>query len=520
MAKRFNTTVTCNPSKHYMVDITKKMKYVEGLIENAHYFTINRGRQFGKSTVLNWIYNNLSDRYYVVAISFETTSSVAWQSEEGFIDNVCQKIAEGFRTIKNNVPEYSRLWTEARNLKNYDDFSNFIKSFCDKADKPIILTIDEMDKSLDNQLFLNFLGMLRNRYLDRDKFGMNTTFYSVILAGVYDVKNLKLKIRPDEEKKYNSPWNVAVDFKLDMTFHSGEIAQMLSDYETDFNTGMDIKAISEEIYKFTSGYPFLVSKICQIIDEDINGDFSVENVHKAINMLLLLPKVTLFGSLVREVEDHPDLKTLLYNILIIKNKDINYEPDNPTIDIAITFSFVKRDEFGKLAVHNLIFEKKLINYLISIENIKGISNTRDSFYYYANGDLNMEIVLKRFQDLMHREYRDRDQKFIEQQGRLLFLCFLKPLINGSGFYYVEPQISENRRMDLMVTYNKKEYVIELKIWHGTQYETDGKIQLTEYLKSRNLSEGYLVTFSFLKNKTLEEPSWNEQNGKRIFEAII
>ena len=127
---------------------------------------------------------------------------------------------------------------------------------CYTSTKPLVLTIDEVDKSSDNQLFLNFLGMLRNKYLDRSLSGMNSTFFSVVLAGVYDVKNLKLKIRPDAEKKYNSPWNIAADFNVDMTFHPEEIAHMLNEYEADAHTGMDIKAISEEIYKYTTGYPF------------------------------------------------------------------------------------------------------------------------------------------------------------------------------------------------------------------------------------------------------------------------
>ena len=57
------------------------------------------------------------------------------------------------------------------------------------------------------------------RMIMRDKQGMNYTFHSVILAGVYDIKNLKLKLRPDAEKKYNSPWNIAADFNVDMTLH-------------------------------------------------------------------------------------------------------------------------------------------------------------------------------------------------------------------------------------------------------------------------------------------------------------
>lgn len=76
-------------------------------------------------------------------------------------------------------------------------------------------------------------------------------------------------------------------------------------------------------------------------------------------------------------------------------------------------------------------------------------------------------------------------------------------------------------MDLVVTYNSKEYVIELKIWHGTEYEISGREQLSGYLAQRGLSESYLVTFSFLKNKSeQEDPKWIQYDGKRIYEAVI
>ena len=42
------------------------------------------------------------------------------------------------------------------------------------------------------------------------------TFHSVILAGVYDIKNLKLKMRPEETHQYNSPWNIAAKFDVSM----------------------------------------------------------------------------------------------------------------------------------------------------------------------------------------------------------------------------------------------------------------------------------------------------------------
>lgn len=79
-----------------------------------------------------------------------------------------------------------------------------LSKICKNVSKPIVLMIDEVDSASNNQVFVDFLAMLRGYYLERKE---KPAFHSVILAGVYDIKNLKLKIRPQEEHKYNSPWN-------------------------------------------------------------------------------------------------------------------------------------------------------------------------------------------------------------------------------------------------------------------------------------------------------------------------
>jgi len=521
MQRYFNTECACNPDRDYMVDISEKFAKTRRLIDNAKYFCINRARQFGKTTMLSTIKKQMGDEYLVVNISFESITNDTWQDMAMFCKEFCRKMSKSVLGNVDDSLQYSDYWKQFADRElDFGKLSDCISYFCLKCQHKVVLLIDEVDNASNNDLFVKFLAMLRELYNERViSSNYKLTFHSVILAGVYDIRHLKLKIRPDEGQRQNSPWNVAAEYNVDMTFNPKEISSMLSDYEADHHTGMDIKVISEEIYKFTSGYPYLVSKICEIIDNEIDGVFTVENVRKAINILLNKDEVTLFGSLIGKIKDYPDLRKLVYNILILKN-DIIYEPYNPTIELARTFSIIKRDERGKIVIHNLVFEKKLINYLISVEAEKGFVNTRDSFYFDKNGDLDMPVVISRFQSLMLSEYRDRDQKFIEQQGRLLFLCYLKPIINGTGFYYVEPQIRENRRMDLVVTYNRKEYIIELKIWHGDKYETDGKTQLAEYLQTRNIPEGYLVTFSFVKDKQESEPCWIEHNGKRIFEVVI
>ena len=384
----------------------------------------------------------------------------------------------------------------------------------------MLLLIDEVDKSSNNQLFISFIGMLRELYLMRDKQGMDFTFHSVVLAGVYDIKNLKLKLRPDAEKKYNSPWNIASDFNVDMTFHPEEIAQMLNDYANETHTSVDTKAMGEEIYKYTSGYPYLVSAICKLIDERLDKDWTAEGVQKAVKIIAKGENVTLLDDLSKNLENIPELRDFLYS-MVVNGQEYTYTMVDPMVKLANMFSYIKENQRGKTMVHNLIFEEALFVYFGN--KTMREQGTKISPYvlnYVQNGRLNMEHVVERFADLMHEEYRESTVPFLEKEGRLLFLTFLKPIINGIGFYYVEPQTRDNRRMDLVVTYDKQEFIVELKIWRGEKYEQTGREQLSEYLATRKMNEGYLVTFDFSKNKQHTNPQWIEHDGKRIFEVVI
>jgi hypothetical protein len=525
MRKEFNVTGSCNPDWHYMVDTAKRFESIEKLIDKGKYFTINRARQYGKTTMLQAIRRKLSDRYLVIPLSFEGLDDGAFASHEAFGISFCKMMARKLAAIGQGE-EMVGIW-QKNTAKSLDDLSSLITMFCNASPKPVVLTIDEVDKSSDNQLFLNFLGMLRNKYMENND-GLGNTFHSVVLAGVYDIKNLKLKLRPDSEKKYNSPWNIAADFNVDMTFHPEEIAQMLGDYENDVHTGMDIKAISEEIYKYTTGYPFLVSYICKMIDEQFDQEWTSDSIVKAIK-ILVQGGSTLMDDLSKNLENDPDFREFMYSISV-NSATYSFTLLNPMVNLGNMFSYI-RNKDGRTVIHNLVFEEALFLYFSTDYTIK--NNEKLSPFqlnYVQNGRLNMEHVVTRFRDLMHEEYRNSTEPFLEKEGRLVFLSFLKPIINGSGFYYVEPQTRDNRRMDLVVTYGQQEFIIELKIWRGEKYEENGRDQLSGYLATRGMDEGYLVTFDFSKRKKgsadcetqldSTEPQWIEWKGKRLFEVIV
>ena len=514
MRKEFNVTGSCNPQRHYMVDTEKRFKAIENLIDRGDYFTINRARQYGKTTILRMIWRKLSDKYLIIDTSFEGVGDTVFKSEASFVRLIVSLMKDALKYV--DAPQTSVL--DESTPTTMKELSKVIIRFCQSVQKPVLLMIDEVDKSSDNQLFLNFIGMLRDLYLMRDKQGMNYTFHSVILAGVYDIKNLKLKLRPYAEKKYNSPWNIAADFNVDMTFHPEEIAQMLNDYENDVHTGMDIKAISEEIYKYTTGYPFLVSYICKKIDEEFDQKWTSESVVKAVKVLVQ-GESTLMDDLSKNLENNPEFREFMYSVSV-NSTSFSFSLLNPMVNMGNMFSYI-RNKDGRVVIHNLIFEEALFLYFTLDYTIKNSAKLSPfQLNYVRNGRLNMEHVVTRFVDLMHQEYRKNDEEFLERQGRLVFLSFLKPIINGIGFYYVEPQTRDNLRMDLVVTYDKQEFIVELKIWHGDKYEELGRDQLSGYLATRGMEEGYLVTFDFSKNKQDAEPQWIEWNGKRIFEVVI
>ena len=274
--KKFNVTGLCVPKKHYMVDISGKIAQIRKLVDDELYFTINRARQYGKTTVLNQLKKNLlQDSDYICAsLSFELMTTTAFDSESNFCDMFLRKLSEALE-LSNGCEEYSADWynTEVTSLSA---LSRHITKMC--KNKKLVLMIDEVDKSTNNRLFLHFLGMLRAKFLSRQA-DEDYTFHSVILAGVTDIKNLKLKMINDgihlptaeEGRIYNSPWNIAASFDVDMSFNIEEISTMLLDYEADYKTGMDISAIAGEIYEYTSDYPFIVCDYFVTKDEKAQG---------------------------------------------------------------------------------------------------------------------------------------------------------------------------------------------------------------------------------------------------------
>ena len=83
--REFNTTGTCYPQLHYMVDITNRLGDIEKRVAKGEYITINRGRQYGKTTTLNALETFLTPDYLVISMDFQLLSNSDFSTEEKFV---------------------------------------------------------------------------------------------------------------------------------------------------------------------------------------------------------------------------------------------------------------------------------------------------------------------------------------------------------------------------------------------------------------------------------------------------
>lgn len=536
MQKTFNIVGACNPDNNYMVDLSERLKSVTGFVSSGAYFVINRARQFGKTTMLKAIADACYGDYILISTSFQGYDSDVFRDGRSFSGFFAADIIRRIRTQNkltgSDEAAVSRFEAYVSSTDKLTVSELFLKltDLCMALSRKSILIIDEVDEAANNQVFTEFLGQMRRLYLERDG---QSTFWSVILAGVYDIKNLKQKMRPDSNHKYNSPWNIATDFNVDMSFGKQDIRGMLTAYQADHGTGMNLDEVSSEIYDYSAGYPFLVSDICKIIDEelfikkgaDVSSPWSAAGVREAVHRIVNRPNM-LFDDMIKHLDEYPDLARMIQNILF-EGISYPYNYYSSEINIGTMFGFlVSRDD--TVAVSNRIFETFLYNFFLAESLAKQYNQGApqpDSSQFIIDGNLNMRMVMEKFAQYyleLDNEKDSEDEKhirFIEDNGRKIFLMYLKAIINGTGNYYIESRTRNNKRTDVIVDYKGRRFIIELKIWRGDEYNRRGEDQLAEYLDFYHKKEGYLLSYNFNKNKTTGVFD-RYVDGKHLVEVVV
>lgn len=137
MNRKFNTTGVCIPNLHYMVDITNKLDKIKKMVYSGDYFVMNRPRQYGKTTTMYLLEQELKDQYVVLNISFEGLGDLIFEEEKNFSKTILTIFADSIQFI---YEEYSaKLYEMSLAINDLNDVSKAITNFCKFVNKEVIL---------------------------------------------------------------------------------------------------------------------------------------------------------------------------------------------------------------------------------------------------------------------------------------------------------------------------------------------------------------------------------------------
>jgi predicted AAA+ superfamily ATPase len=121
MKRIFNTTGTCIPARHFVADISGKVAQVMELIARGDYFTINRPRQYGKTTLLYHLFQEMQkDKdYLALDISFEGIGTSSYESADRFIPAVLDILSMRLEFM--DEKETAALLEKNRKIDNFGE---------------------------------------------------------------------------------------------------------------------------------------------------------------------------------------------------------------------------------------------------------------------------------------------------------------------------------------------------------------------------------------------------------------
>ena len=100
MSKIFNTSAVCRPEIHYMVDLSDRLEQIKKMVDRGDYFTINRARQYGKTTMLRALGSFLAENYVVVSLDFQMMSQSDFEKESSFSEAFAREVLEEIANIE------------------------------------------------------------------------------------------------------------------------------------------------------------------------------------------------------------------------------------------------------------------------------------------------------------------------------------------------------------------------------------------------------------------------------------
>ena len=256
----FNTEGPVRPDDHYAIAPLDRMDVDELLIliRTNRYFVLHAPRQTGKTSTLialrDLLNSGSAGNFRCVHIDSEV-AQVARDDTEGGIHAILSMMASQALLLGDDYLE--DVWPDMlAKAGPHDALRGVLMHWCLADPTPLVLLVDEID-SLVGDTLLSVLRQLRAGYTHRPE-GFPQ---SVVLCGVHDVRDYRIRSTEGEIIAGGSPFNiVAKSFRM-CDFTEAETRALMAQHTEE--TGQRFsEAAQGAVWTQTRGQPWLVNALC------------------------------------------------------------------------------------------------------------------------------------------------------------------------------------------------------------------------------------------------------------------
>ena len=272
MEKFFNIAGPCVAAKHYMLPATERVPEIMGLIRRELYFVVHAPRQSGKTTALKQLVRDINGSGERVAMycSLEALQNVT--KVESAMPMAIALICEAMRIVP-ALAAFADEFDEMRKTSSPSDDAakgvmTFLSAIAVKCGKPLVIFFDEADCMCFDPL-VAFLRQLRNGYINREEVPFPA---SVALVGLRNIKDYKMRIRPDGASVGQaSPFNVITKVLPMRLFSEAEMRALYAQHTAETGQVFEEGALVEA-YRLSGGQPYLVNALARWCVEEIHHE--------------------------------------------------------------------------------------------------------------------------------------------------------------------------------------------------------------------------------------------------------
>ena len=498
----FNTEGPVRLDDHYAIQPLDRVNVDDllDLIRAERYFVLHAPRQTGKTSALIALRDLLNGgeagHFRCVNVNVEP-AQVARDDVARGIRAVLSGLAMNARLLGDGYPD--EVWPDVLAKAGPEDaLKELLARWCVANPVPLVLLVDEID-SLVGDTLLSVLRQLRAGYEHRPE-GFPQ---SVVLCGVRDIRDYRIRSSTGEVIAGGSPFNVAAKSLRMGDFTEAETRALMAQHSEE--TGQRFSAAAlDSVWTQTRGQPWLVNALCAgaCFDNKAGRDRSrtieVDAIYAAREELILSRRTHLdqLAHKLEEARVRRVVESLLSGGEVWHHaRDLEYvrdlgllAPDSPPRMANPIYAEAVPRELGYVLQDSLDMQVA---------------------WYMDDGRLDMTRLLSAFGTFFgeHAEHwLGRFGDYPEAGPQLILQAYLQRVVNGGG--RIEREYGLGRgRTDLLVLWPREagqpsdlweRFVVECKVLRDSDRKSlawtveQGVEQTLGYMAQCRAEEGHLV----------------------------